>query len=184
MDHAPRTMLEMSVACFLFLMAVTSGLMLFQTGAALNDTAYLSGKSLDSNMQLTFSPISGDGTISGTVIAATGNSFDVQMEHGSKKYVPVYDDPTRPETFRGSYEVHYDMFYNAQILPVLFPNSAVAKDDPMRRYKLHVGDTFTVTVKNTNRTPGTILFDFLNQAISSNEIIFIPYGGVVRNEMD
>lgn len=118
------------------------------------------------------------------VIAATGNSFDVQMEHGSKKYVPVYDDPTRPETFRGSYEVHYDMFYNAQILPVLFPNSAVAKDDPMRRYKLHVGDTFTVTVKNTNRTPGTILFDFLNQAISSNEIIFIPYGGVVRNEMD
>ncbi|CAM4261936.1 hypothetical protein ACE3MS_08575 [Paenibacillus dendritiformis] len=117
-------------------------------------------------------------------IAATGNTFDVQMEHGSKKYVPVYDDPTRPDTFRGSYEVHYDMFYNAQILPVLFPNSAAAKDDPARRYKLRVGDTFAVTVKNTNRTPGTILFDFLNQAISPNEKIFIPYGGVVRNEAD
>ena len=117
-------------------------------------------------------------------IAATGNMFDVQMEHGSKKYVPVYDDPTRPETFRGRYEVHYDKFYNAQILPVLFPNSAVSKDDPMRRYKMRVGDTFAVTVKNTNRTPGTIVFDFLNQAISPNEKIFIPYGGVVRNEAD
>lgn len=117
-------------------------------------------------------------------IGATGNTFDVQMEHGSKKYVPVYDDPTRPETFRGSYEVHYDAFYNAQILPILFPNSTAEKDDPSRRYKLRVGDTFAVTVKNTNRTPGTILFDFLNQAISPNDKIFIPYGGVVRNEID
>lgn len=117
-------------------------------------------------------------------IAATGNTFDVQMEHSSKKYVPVYDDPTRQETFRGSYEVHYDAFYNAQILPILFPNSAAEKDDSSRRYKLRVGDTFAVTVKNMNRTPGTILFDFLNQAISPNDKIFIPYGGVVRNEMD
>ncbi len=33
-------------------------------------------------------------------IEATGLDFDVQMEHESKKYVPVYDDPTRPETFQ------------------------------------------------------------------------------------
>ncbi|MED4599653.1 hypothetical protein P9314_02905 [Paenibacillus validus] len=115
-------------------------------------------------------------------IAATGNTFDVQMEHGSKKYVPVYDDPTRPETFRGSYEVHYYTYYNAQILPVLFPNSTAGKDDVARRYKLWVGDTFAVTVENTNRTPGTTLFDFLNQAISPIEKIYLPYGGVVRNE--
>lgn len=117
-------------------------------------------------------------------LAATGNTFDVQMEHGSKKYVPVYDDPTKSDTFRGSYEVQYDVFYNAQILPVLFPDSAAGKDDSSRRYKLQVGDTFAVTVKNTNRTTGTILSDFLNGAISPNEKIFIPYGGMVRNEMD
>jgi hypothetical protein len=117
-------------------------------------------------------------------LAATGNTFEVQMEHGSKKYVPVYDDPTKPETFRGRYEVQVDAFYNAQILPVLFPNSAAGKDDPARRYKMHVGDTFAVTVKNTNRTAGTVLSDFLNGAISPSEKIFIPYGGVVRNEMD
>jgi len=117
-------------------------------------------------------------------IHATGNTFDVQMEHGQKRYDPVYDDPSRPETFRGEYDVHYDMFYNAQILPVLFPDSAAGKDDPSRRYRLHAGDTFYVVVKNTNRTNGTILHDFLNNAISPNEKIVIPYGGVVRNEDD
>lgn len=69
MEHAPRTMLEMSVACLLFLMAVSSGFMLFQTGAALNATAYVSGKLLDRNMQMTFSPIAGDGTVSGAEVA-------------------------------------------------------------------------------------------------------------------
>jgi hypothetical protein len=115
-------------------------------------------------------------------IHATGNTFDVQMEHGQKRYDPVYDDPTRPETFRNVYAVHYDTFYNAQILPVLFPDSAAGKDDPARRYRMHAGDTFYVVVQNTNRTNGTIMHDFLNNANTSHEKIFIPYGGVVRNE--
>ncbi len=117
-------------------------------------------------------------------LAATGNSFDVQMEHDSRKYVPVYDDPTRPETFRGSYEVQYDAFYNSQILPVLFPGNQATKDDPSRRYKMRKGDSFTVVVRNTNRTSGTLFLDFLNNANSPIEKIVIPYGGAVRNEMD
>lgn len=115
-------------------------------------------------------------------IQATGNTFDIQMEHGHKRYDPVYDDPSRPETFTGEYAVHYDTFYSGQILPVLFPDSAAGKDELSRRYKLYVGDTFTVTVKNTNRTNGTIVHDFLNNASSPSEKIFIPYGGLVRNE--
>jgi hypothetical protein len=115
-------------------------------------------------------------------IHATGNTFDIQMEHGHKRYDPVYDDPVRPETFKGEYAVHYDTFYNGQIMPVLFPDSTAGKDDPDRRYKLQVGDTFMVTVKSTNRTNGTILHDFLNNASSPSEKIFIPYGGLVRNE--
>lgn len=115
-------------------------------------------------------------------IHGTGNTFDVQMEHGQKRYDPVYDDPTRPETFRNEYAVHYDTFYRTQILSVLFPESTAGKYDPTRRYRMHAGDTFSVIVKNTNRTNGTILHDFLNNASSSPEKIFIPYGGVVRNE--
>ncbi|MEK3866901.1 hypothetical protein MHH60_25875 [Paenibacillus sp. FSL H7-0716] len=119
-----------------------------------------------------------------TALAATGNNFNVRMEHDSKKYVPVYDDPTRPETFNGSYEVQYDAFFNAQILPVLFPDNQVAKDDPSRRYKMRAGDSFAVVIRNTNRTAGTLFFDFLNNANSPSEKIVIPYGGAVRNEMD
>lgn len=117
-------------------------------------------------------------------LAATGNSFVVEMEHGSKKYVPVYDDPTRPETFRGIYEIHFDSYYDAQILPVLFPDNTLARDDPSRRYRMRAGDSFSVTVRNTNRTAGTLVFDMLNNTISPNEKIVIPYGGMVRNEMD
>jgi hypothetical protein len=51
-----------------------------------------------------------------------------------------------------------------------------------RRYKLAVGDTFYVVVKNTNRTNETILHDFLNNASRTHVKIFIPYGGMVRNE--
>lgn len=94
MEHAPRTMLEMSVACLLFLMAVTSGLMLFQTGAALNATAYVSGKLLDRNMQMTFSPLAGDGTVSGAEVTqsvarlATG---DAEIVVDGVRYVPPLD---------------------------------------------------------------------------------------------
>ncbi|MGG1639070.1 hypothetical protein [Paenibacillus sp. NRS-1760] len=119
-----------------------------------------------------------------TALAATGNSFVVEMEHGSKTYVPVYDDPTRPESFRGTYEIHYDAYYNAQILPVLFPDNTQAKDTPDRRYRMREGDSFSVTVRNTNRTAGTLIFDMLNNTISPNEKIVIPYGGMVRHAMD
>lgn len=119
-----------------------------------------------------------------SALAATGNTFVVEMEHGSKKYVPVYTDPTRPETFQNTYEIHYDSYYQAQILSVLFPGTSAAKDDPSRRYKMRAGDHFSVIVRNVNRTAGTLFFDFLANTISPNEKIVIPYGGAVRNEMD
>ncbi|MNR33459.1 hypothetical protein D3C85_1511330 [compost metagenome] len=67
---------------------------------------------------------------------------------------------------------------------MLFPGNQAAKDDPSRRYKMRAGDSFTVVVRNTNRTTGTLFFDFLNNANSPNEKIVISYGGAVRNEMD
>lgn len=97
MEHVPRTMLEMSVACLLFLMAVTSGLMLFQTRAALNSTAYVSGKTLDRNMQMTFSPLSGDGTVSGAEVAqsvARLETGDAEIVVDGVRYTPPLDrDP-------------------------------------------------------------------------------------------
>jgi hypothetical protein len=117
-------------------------------------------------------------------LSVTGLVFDVQIQHESKKYVPVYTDVTRPETFQNRYELHTDNFYQAQIMATLFPEQSVRKDDPLRRYKLRIGDTFAVTVANKSRTPGTVMFDFINNAVSASEKIVIPYGGVVRNEVD
>lgn len=94
MEYAPRTMLEMSVACLLFLMTITSGLLLFQTGAALNATAYVSGKSLDRNMQQSFSPQAGDGTASGAEVVqsiARLESGDAEIVVDGARYAPPLD---------------------------------------------------------------------------------------------
>lgn len=68
MDHATKKMLEMSVALLAFLMAATSGLMLFQTGSALNALTYLSGRDQDRSLHQTYAPLAGDGTLSGTEV--------------------------------------------------------------------------------------------------------------------
>lgn len=71
MDYAPRTMMEMSVALLIFLVAAGSGLMLFQSGASLNTLAYVTGQSQDRNVQQTAVPLSGDGSVTGAVVLQT-----------------------------------------------------------------------------------------------------------------
>lgn len=114
-------------------------------------------------------------------MALTGNTYDIQMEHLHKRYDPIYNDAG---VFQGGFNVNYEGFYNAQINDKIFPrNSTEGIDSPNRVYKLAVGDFFTVTVKNTNRTPGTLISDILIGTINApNEKIVIPYGGMVRNE--
>ncbi|WP_214629698.1 hypothetical protein [Paenibacillus agaridevorans] len=68
MDYAPRTMLEMSVALLVFLMAAGSGLMQFQNGASLNALAYVTGQSQERNLQQTEEQLTGDGTVSGAEV--------------------------------------------------------------------------------------------------------------------
>lgn len=69
MSHSVRTMIDMSFACLIFVMAATAGLLLFQSGAAALDTAYLSGKAQDRNVMPT--PITGDGSVSGAEVLQT-----------------------------------------------------------------------------------------------------------------
>lgn len=68
MDFAPRTMLEMSAALLVFLMAAGSGLVLFQTGSSLNSLAYVTGQSQDRNVQQMNVPLSGDGSVTGAEV--------------------------------------------------------------------------------------------------------------------
>ncbi|RRJ54887.1 hypothetical protein EHV15_35535 [Paenibacillus oralis] len=114
-------------------------------------------------------------------MALTGNTYNIQMEHLHKRYDPNYNDAGE---FQGGFSVNYEGFYNAQINDKLFPrNSSEKIDNPNRIYKLAAGDFFTVTVKNTNRTPATLINDILKGTINApNEKIVVPYGGMVLNE--
>lgn len=94
MDHAPRMMIEMCVSVLLFLTAATSGLFLFQTGAALNAAAYVSGATQDRSMRQTLSPLAGDGTVSGAAVVqsiARLESGDAEIAVDGVRYAPPID---------------------------------------------------------------------------------------------
>lgn len=117
-------------------------------------------------------------------LGATGNVFDVKMEHLHKKYNPDYADPADPNSFKNSFKDYYDGHYTEEIMEVLFPdNSAETEDSDLRRYKMGAGDFFTVKVRNENRTMATIIFDFLTAGnTGDNSKIVMNYGGMVINE--
>ncbi|MGG1613944.1 hypothetical protein [Paenibacillus phoenicis] len=68
MGHSVRTMMDISFACLVFVMAATAGLLLFQNGAAALNAAVVSERMQDRNVQQTFFPIAGDGSVSGAEV--------------------------------------------------------------------------------------------------------------------
>ncbi|XID93750.1 hypothetical protein ACF3MZ_04255 [Paenibacillaceae bacterium WGS1546] len=91
MNYAPRTMLEMSAALLVFLMAAGSGLILFQTGASLNSLAYVTGQSQDRNLQQIAVPLSGDGSVSGAEVLqaiARLDDGDAEMVVDGVRFAP------------------------------------------------------------------------------------------------
>ncbi|OWA37357.1 hypothetical protein B9G55_04660 [Saccharibacillus sp. O16] len=116
-------------------------------------------------------------------LAATGNPYEVQLEHLHKRYGPDYSDPANPATFLGSFTTYYDGFYDEQILSVLFPNNGKSADDPSRRYTMQVGDYIGISIRNINRTPAAQLRDFLlNLNTGDDASITVNYEGMVLNE--
>ncbi|MBB3127905.1 hypothetical protein FHS19_002559 [Paenibacillus rhizosphaerae] len=114
---------------------------------------------------------------------ATGNEFDVQMEHLHKKYHPEYTDAANPGTFQNTFSTVYEGSYTSDIMDRIFPENALPNDDVSRIYKLTAGDFFKVTVKNVNRTPGTVMLDFITGALTGETaVIAFLYGGMVINE--
>ncbi|MBG9792680.1 hypothetical protein ABD76_09320 [Paenibacillus dendritiformis] len=116
-------------------------------------------------------------------LARTGHVFDIEMEHGIKKYNPVHTDPADAGTFQARFDVYYDFHYTDDLNRVLFPNTAAPLTDPDRVYYLKAGDMFRVVVKNVNQTNGALIRSFLARSLPDDLArIYIPYGGMVRNE--
>lgn len=68
MNHSVRTMIDMSFACVMFVMAITVGLMLFQSGTSALELSYKAGKAQDRSIHPTLSPIAGDGSVTGAEV--------------------------------------------------------------------------------------------------------------------
>ncbi|APB72532.1 hypothetical protein PPYC1_20090 [Paenibacillus polymyxa] len=124
MGHATRSMLEMSAACLLFLLAITSGLGLFTTGTALTRTAYLAGTELDRSIQQSLSPLAGDGRLSGNEVLhllARLEEGAVEIMVDDVRYsAPIERENGLPSSLGMNvrYQVHYDRDSNGEVLRV------------------------------------------------------------------
>ncbi|MGC6586205.1 hypothetical protein ACPV3A_14705 [Paenibacillus sp. Dod16] len=117
-------------------------------------------------------------------LAATGNQYDVKLEHLHKLISPNYSDPADPATFQGDFTTYYTAYFNDQIMPVMFPNNnTVPIDDASRRYIMQVGDYIGINLTNTNRTAATQLWDFLmNDNTGQSASVLMNYKGMIVNE--
>ena len=104
-------------------------------------------------------------------ISSTGNSYDVEME------VQVLDDNPGKKVTEAEYtkvgENYYYSEYTTQILDEI-------NSDAGAMY-LKQGDMVTVSVKNTNRTIGTILRDFFYSVTGNNSAtVTASHSGIVN----
>ena len=103
-------------------------------------------------------------------ISSTGNSYEVEME------VQVLDDNPGKKVTEAEYtkvgENYYYSKYTTQILDEV-------NSDKGAMY-LKQGDMVTINVKNTNRTIGTILKDFVYRVTGNNSAsITASHSGIV-----
>ena len=104
-------------------------------------------------------------------LSSTGNSYEVEME------VQVLDDNPRKKVTEAEYtkvgENYYYSEYTTQILDEI-------NSDAGAMY-LKQGDMVTVSVKNTNRTIGTILRDFFYSVTGNNSAtVTASHSGIVN----
>ena len=105
------------------------------------------------------------------VLGSTGNSYEVEME------VQVLDDNPGKKVTEAEYtkvgENYYYSEYTTQILDEI-------NSDAGAMY-LKQGDMVTVSVKNTNRTIGTILRDFFYSVTGNNSAtVTASHNGIVN----
>lgn len=94
-----------------------------------------------------------------TRLAATGNTFDVTMEHRE-------------------FNEDIDAYLNT------YTNTIEATINSGNKYKLDKYDYFYVTVKNTNKTQASVVNSFVSSSDATNFKIGVSYGGVVWSVRD
>ncbi len=100
-----------------------------------------------------------------STLSATGNLYDIVLEHRAAEYVNAGPD---------KYEVVYLNHYNTEIEQAL---KTTGEYTDFRK-----GDYFYISVKNRNKTQATVLKQNLYGIKMETFKIGVPYGGQVRNE--
>ena len=100
-----------------------------------------------------------------STINATGNRFQIQLEH--RQYVVVPNGSN-------SYEAVYLNHYTSEILDHLETSGDYTE--------FNRGDFFYISIKNTNKTQATVLKESLYGAKMETFKIGVPYGGQIKNE--
>ncbi|MDK8180375.1 hypothetical protein [Paenibacillus sp. UMB4589-SE434] len=115
-------------------------------------------------------------------ITQLGMMMDINMEHFSKQYDPIYDDPLEPATFHEEFLVRHEITNTAGIMEVLFPNNTEPKEALTRRYLLKIGDYVQVIVHNRQQTADDVMLEWLTSSFAEWKRIDVSVGGMVRNE--
>lgn len=95
-------------------------------------------------------------------IYATGNTYDITLEHRNFEIIPSGDD-------------YRSIYINS------YTESIRKKLEDEKIYKMSEGDYFYVSVKNTNMTQATQLMQVVFASPQEPFRIGVPYGGMVRN---
>ena len=103
-------------------------------------------------------------------LSATGNTYDVQLEHYKKVYVPIYDSAG---TFMNDYYISYEGSFNADIMAELQATGT---------YDFNVGDLFFVQVENRSKTRSQVAKSIVFQIESDYPSVIVRNGGMVRHE--
>lgn len=114
-------------------------------------------------------------------LSATGNVYDITMEHIHFSIDPVYTDPVDMTSFQHDYKINRRITYTEEILERLFPGDSMAENNNCR-YHLSAGDIFRVKVVNLNKTPSAKVQQMLLMAELPAGRIIVSYGGMVRDE--
>lgn len=105
----------------------------------------------------------------------TNNVYDIKMTHQHEIVNPLEgDEPldNNDDTENKIFEEYYNT-YEDDILKELFEGSGV--------YKLSKDDYITVTVRNRSRTLASRIQNSLG--IHGDSVIYVTYGGVIRDEV-
>ena len=103
-------------------------------------------------------------------LSATGNTYDVQLEHYKKVYVPIYDPAG---VFMDDYYTSYEGVFNTDIYAVL---------NSVDSYPMNAGDLFFIQIENTSKTRSQVAKSLLFNISGDYPTIVVRNGGLVRYE--